>query len=63
MPKITKEKALARLEKTGQLVPNCSGCMVWYESADPVFVLAPPHKNSSFCESGRRPHCTCDSCF
>ena len=24
---------------------------------------APPHKNSPNCESGKRPHCTCDRCF
>ena len=23
----------------------------------------PSHDASSYCESGKRPHCTCDACF
>lgn len=23
----------------------------------------PPHEPMHFCRSGRRPHCSCDSCF
>jgi hypothetical protein len=25
--------------------------------------MMPPHTPSSRCESGKRPHCTCDVCF
>jgi len=25
--------------------------------------FGPPHKPSSNCESGKKPHCTCDACF
>ena len=38
-------------------VPGCLEC-----SVNSVFG-GPSHRNSSFCESGRRPHCTCDMCF
>lgn len=25
--------------------------------------MMPPHEASSFCKSGKRSHCTCDTCF
>jgi hypothetical protein len=25
--------------------------------------MMPPHSPSARCESGKRPHCTCDTCF
>lgn len=25
--------------------------------------FTPPHDPSPYCESGKRPHCTCDTCF
>ncbi len=25
--------------------------------------FGPPHKPSTYCESGKKPHCTCDACF
>lgn len=25
--------------------------------------ITPPHDASARCESGKRPHCTCDMCF
>ena len=25
--------------------------------------MAPPHDAANGCESGKRPHCTCDVCF
>ncbi len=52
----------ARLEALGVLVPGCTGCDEHY--AHPTFdPFAPRHKPSQFCESGKRAHCTCDTCF
>lgn len=58
----TKEQKIARLEAAGMIDPNCRGCREWYEhpTASP---FAPSHQASSNCESGQRPHCTCDTCF
>lgn len=37
--------------------PDCDYCLT-------VFVFGGPgHEPSSFCRSGKRPHCTCNSCF
>lgn len=38
-------------------VPGCSECEEYS-----VFG-GPSHGNSSYCQSGKRPHCTCDWCF
>lgn len=58
----TKEQKLARLEKAGIIVRDCAGCKPWYEhpTADP---FVPRHKASPRCASGKRDHCTCDTCF
>jgi len=37
---------------------ECSYCDKWGD--DPMM---PSHTASARCESGRRPHCTCDTCF
>ena len=54
-------------ESRGWLVPGCGGCAEFYDAAfrgkDPRDVFAPSHIASRRCESGRRPHCTCDTCF
>jgi hypothetical protein len=51
------------MEVTGRIVRGCLGCAPWYEATNPVHVFAPGHKPSARCESGQRPHCTCDTCF
>lgn len=58
----TRVERLARLEAMGLIDPTCAGCREWYEhpNADP---FAPHHKASNLCESGKRPHCTCEVCF
>lgn len=38
-------------------VPECTYCDSVMESG------APMHDASERCESGKRPHCTCDTCF
>ena len=57
-----REQRLRRLERLGVIHPDCPGCREWYEhpTADP---MAPRHTPSARCESGKRPHCTCDRCF
>jgi hypothetical protein len=60
----TRTEQIVRLEATGLLDPNCPGCRERYESASkPCDVFAPSHKASERCESGGRPHCTCDVCW
>jgi hypothetical protein len=56
------------LEKTGSLDPNCKSCQEYFYPIARVGeniwnVFAPRHKASSRCQSGKRPHCTCDICF
>jgi hypothetical protein len=61
--RITKG-ALARVTSEAKLRfgnnsahPNCDYCLT-------VSVFGGPgHEPSSFCRSGKRPHCTCDSCY
>lgn len=39
---------------------ECQLCRtIYFESKSP----APNHEPSRYCESGKRPHCTCDTCF
>jgi hypothetical protein len=58
----TRAERLERWEKMGIYDPNCSGCkpILDHPRLDP---FQPSHKPSSYCRSGKRPHCTCDSCF
>lgn len=61
----TREKQIARWEKSGWLVPGCPGCQPVYD--DPrkpaQSQQGPSHKPSNHCESGKRPHCSCDRCW
>lgn len=59
----TKAEKIDWMEKNGFLDPNCKGCKERYDAKDPSSVFAPSHKASPSCESGKRPHCTCDACF
>lgn len=58
----TRTQALARWEADGMLDPSCKSCQEWFYAVDrlPQDVHAPRHKASRNCESGGRPHCTCD---
>lgn len=56
----TKPQRVARLERQGCIVRGCKGCEVLFENPD---TMAPRHKPSERCKSGKRPHCTCDTCF
>jgi hypothetical protein len=60
----TREQAIAFWELNGWLDPACRQCEERYLSPKhPWDVLAPNHKASRNCESGKHPHCTCDTCF
>lgn len=56
---------IIRLEGMGQLDPMCQGCKEHYAwiKAHGSLPFAPSHKASTWCESGKRPHCSCDRCF
>ena len=58
-----REEKIARLEASGDLDPNCITCQKYFYTDPNVDPFAPRHKASSLCESGHRPHCTCDTCF
>jgi hypothetical protein len=63
-PKEDRLAMITRWEREGRLDPNCPGCREFYDSPKlPIDVFAPSHKASNGCESGKRPHCTCDTCF
>ena len=62
----TSEERIARLEQLGYLDPNCKTCVeIFYPAYKHgyMIVFTPSHKPSRRCESGKRPHCTCDVCF
>jgi hypothetical protein len=62
----SKEDRITRLEQLGYLDPACLKCQRdWYPALRDTgeMPFAPSHKPSPRCESGKRPHCTCDACF
>ena len=64
---MTPREIIRECEKVGAIVPGCPGCRDFYTGvlAGYAFsmIFAPRHVPSLRCESGRRPHCTCDTCF
>lgn len=70
--KVMLEESLSdyikRLEREGEIDPFCKMCIrVFYpqlmEGKRISDIFAPGHKASKRCESDKRPHCTCDTCF
>jgi hypothetical protein len=60
----TRAQAIARWESQGWLVPGCPGCEERYAAAaGPGSVHGPNHTASRRCDSGKRPHCSCDACW
>lgn len=62
----TIDQRIARLEKLGMLDPECPTCQREFYPryrAGKDAPFAPPHRSSSNCQSGKYPHCTCDTCF
>lgn len=59
-----REALIAKLEASGFLDPACGECQAHlYPAEDPRRVFYPNHRALSSCQSGKRPHCTCDACF
>ena len=62
----TRAEQIMRWEQEGRLDPQCIFCCRDFYANHgclPSEVFAPNHKASEGCESGKRPHCTCDTCF
>jgi len=61
----TRAEQITRWEQEGRLDPECPFCQREFYAAEskPYDVFAPNHKASEGCESGKRAHCTCDTCF
>jgi len=65
-PPETRVEQIARWERDGMLDPSCPMCQrEIYEATErmPSDVFMPHHQASPYCKSGKRPHCTCDTCF
>lgn len=60
---IARSEVITRMMSRGDLDPDCPGCQSRYAAEDPTMVFAPHHKASDRCQSGKRNHCTCDTCF
>ena len=70
---MTRKENIKDLENNGELDPSCKTCLEifypfykdwWDENIYNLpWPFAPRHKPSYKCESGKRPHCTCDVCF
>lgn len=58
-----REQAIRRMEAGGDLDPNCAMCRNLFYSHPKLDPFAPRHKAMPTCRSGKRPHCTCDTCF
>lgn len=57
-------RQVAVMTEHGSIDPDCATCQRTFLSAErPVNVMAPRHTASVRCQSGKRPHCTCDTCF
>jgi hypothetical protein len=54
---MTRDEIIAHRESIGAMVRDCAEFYV-----NPG-AFAPGHQPSDRCESGKRPHCTCDTCF
>lgn len=61
-----RDRHIKRWESEGRLDPECPFCKSEFYAKTRTFpqdVFAPNHTASSRCESGKRSHCTCDTCF
>ena len=64
MDLLSRATLILSLEREGFLVMDCAECRAFFYTADdPRTVFAPRHQASVRCASGKRPHCSCDSCF
>lgn len=68
MESVDPIEQIFRLEKAGIIDPDCKSCIeLFYKKilAGESFhsIHAPRHHAMKQCESGKRNHCTCDTCF
>jgi hypothetical protein len=55
---------IAAMEKQGAISPGCRECQqAFYAHQDPSNAFYPRHTPMVSCQSGKHPHCTCDTCF
>ena len=64
----SRDTYIKSLESMGEIDPECKMCEeVYYPklaSGQLISdIFAPRHKPSDRCQSGKHPHCTCDTCF
>lgn len=60
----SKRESIERLITLGSIDPNCPECQSGIMAADhPLTYFGPNHKISYYCASGRKPHCTCPTCW
>jgi hypothetical protein len=59
------ERRIRHLVNIGALEPGCPGCESSFAAVrtGDELPFMPHHKPSSMCESGKHPHCSCDTCF
>ncbi len=62
------QEYIDKLEKDGLIDPNCNTCLNYFyplimAGRNLYNIFAPRHKPSDRCESGKHPHCSCDTCF
>lgn len=58
----TREERLARWQAMGHYDPDCEQCRPVAEHPT-LSPFMPHHDPNPRCRSGKRPHCTCDTCF
>ncbi len=59
---------IKHLEDNGFICPDCMTCTREFypeikKGKNFSYIHAPSHKAKDRCESGKRNHCTCDTCF
>jgi hypothetical protein len=59
---------IVSLETAGFISPDCRSCLQDFypelvKGKKLGDIFAPRHQASKRCESGKRAHCTCDTCF
>lgn len=58
-----RKRVLKLMIERGSIKEGCKECKDFFESEDPRDVFAPRHTAMPSCKSGKRDHCTCDTCF
>lgn len=67
IPDRTPAEMYDRRVALGSIDPSCPSCVSYFGApGDPLRngdAFAPRHEASDRCQSGKRAHCTCDTCF